>query len=273
MSAHFPICQAKYECAVKHRDAIKVVTPEWIIDSIKAGHCMDESEYRLSCPAAVEKSTSEEVRTLTGDEIQSYMPEGVGKTSSVVALHSTVSDDTDKVTISTHSVITNGNIAMQQEQAKTESEVAAVCGKNSGTETVCQDDSLTQYESAEDTAGPVDSCIDTPEKKRGKDTPQVETRRQPDCSDTAVHQDGGILSKLSVAGKSVVPDTAAEATAMNETNAVQGDRVQHSRSSTTSPDVLSKGAVVSKENTKSGISVQYIGHDVTKSVNTWFCFG
>jgi hypothetical protein len=32
---------------------VKVVSPEWIIDSVKAGHCMDENCYQLPCPTAM----------------------------------------------------------------------------------------------------------------------------------------------------------------------------------------------------------------------------
>ncbi|XP_062517729.1 PAX-interacting protein 1-like isoform X2 [Corticium candelabrum] len=50
---------AKYACAVKHSDTVKVVTPEWIIDSIKAGHCLDERNYSVSPPVSATENVAD----------------------------------------------------------------------------------------------------------------------------------------------------------------------------------------------------------------------
>lgn len=40
--------QAKYECAVKHSDTVKIITPDWLIDSINIGKTLDEQDYHPS---------------------------------------------------------------------------------------------------------------------------------------------------------------------------------------------------------------------------------
>ena len=41
--------QAKFERARKHPDSIKVVTPDWLIDSIDSGKKVEEESYHPSC--------------------------------------------------------------------------------------------------------------------------------------------------------------------------------------------------------------------------------
>ena len=37
--------QEKYECALEHSEKVKIVIPDWIVDSIKANTLLDESMY------------------------------------------------------------------------------------------------------------------------------------------------------------------------------------------------------------------------------------
>ena len=40
--------QAKYDCAVKHSDTVKIITPDWLVDSITIGKTLDEQDYHPS---------------------------------------------------------------------------------------------------------------------------------------------------------------------------------------------------------------------------------
>lgn len=63
----FLILKAKYECALKHTDSIKIVTPSWIVDSIKEKKKLDERNY---VPSKAETKTEAETTSslLTPDE-------------------------------------------------------------------------------------------------------------------------------------------------------------------------------------------------------------
>ena len=63
----FLILKAKYECALKHTDSIKIVTPSWIVDSIKEKKKLDERSYE---PSKAETKTEAETTSslLTPDE-------------------------------------------------------------------------------------------------------------------------------------------------------------------------------------------------------------
>ena len=46
--------QAKYECAVKHSDTVKIVTPDWLLDCIDLGKRLAEDDY---CPSPAAPAT------------------------------------------------------------------------------------------------------------------------------------------------------------------------------------------------------------------------
>ena len=46
--------QAKYECAVKHSDTVKIVTPDWLLDCIDLGKRLAEDDY---CPSPAPPAT------------------------------------------------------------------------------------------------------------------------------------------------------------------------------------------------------------------------
>lgn len=52
---------AKYDCALEHPDIIKIVTPSWIIDSIKENKIQDEAKY---APCIAETKTQTETSSL-----------------------------------------------------------------------------------------------------------------------------------------------------------------------------------------------------------------
>ena len=40
--------QAKYECALAHADTVRVVTPDWVVDSVEHNKRLEEGDYRVS---------------------------------------------------------------------------------------------------------------------------------------------------------------------------------------------------------------------------------
>ncbi|XP_078364227.1 PAX-interacting protein 1-like [Oculina patagonica] len=58
---------AKYECALKHKDTIKIVTPSWIVDSIKEKKRLDERKYMPS-KAQIKTETETTSSLLTPDD-------------------------------------------------------------------------------------------------------------------------------------------------------------------------------------------------------------
>lgn len=58
---------AKYECALKHSDIIKIVTPSWIVDSIKEKKIQDEARY-VPCKAVIRAETETTSSLLTPDD-------------------------------------------------------------------------------------------------------------------------------------------------------------------------------------------------------------
>lgn len=57
----------KYECALKHADRIKIVTPSWIVDSVKEKKILDEAKY-VPCNAEVKTETETTSSFLTPDD-------------------------------------------------------------------------------------------------------------------------------------------------------------------------------------------------------------
>ena len=64
------LLQAKYECALKHQDTIKIVTPSWVTDCIKNKEKLDEAEY---LPSEEDDNKTDSILT----------PDSNGKTTSV----------------------------------------------------------------------------------------------------------------------------------------------------------------------------------------------
>ncbi|XP_015750823.1 PREDICTED: PAX-interacting protein 1-like, partial [Acropora digitifera] len=58
---------AKYECALKHSEIIKIVTPSWVVDSVKENKLQDEANY---APCRAEQKTQSETTSslLTPDD-------------------------------------------------------------------------------------------------------------------------------------------------------------------------------------------------------------
>ena len=90
----FLILKAKYECALKHTDSIKIVTPSWIVDSIKEKKKLDERSYE---PSKAETKTEAETTSslLTPDEndrtTATPLPGSVPRDTSVSTLLEAVS--------------------------------------------------------------------------------------------------------------------------------------------------------------------------------------
>ena len=78
--------QAKYECAQKHSDVMKVVTPDWVLDSIDAGKRQDEALYHPTClklkgshhGRGSRSSPSSSVQKCNGDDVMAVSKERRG---------------------------------------------------------------------------------------------------------------------------------------------------------------------------------------------------
>ena len=63
VTGYFMFLQAKYECATRH--SVKVVTPDWLLDSIELGKRLEESDYH---PSSLQLIRGEVSPTCNGDK-------------------------------------------------------------------------------------------------------------------------------------------------------------------------------------------------------------
>ena len=272
---------------MKHPDTVKVVTPKWIIDSVKAGHCMNENCYELPCPTAtvenenVQESVSRPVGIKTGSDVTKTVSEPStvvaadknsqrsAETGSDVSKSLTVVVADERSRLSLHDGVNSDNISTHEE-SRIASKVTAVCEEIAGEETktnvktVCDDirgeeivtldDSLTQHESTEVSVVHVGCSNNQSDRETTEQTVAVLEKEK--CFDgnglSEAKTDGACLPDRTVmcevTGKAAVNE---DEEGMVETE--KTDKVQASRSSTSSPNGESKDGIALKEITVSSI--------------------